>query len=171
MFNADALDDFEEGMTQPYAIVCIAEMCEAKKSGLDLPLRWRCFLDPMASNRKVSIGVAGLPCVTCQTDFTSDGWTLEEIRILSDYLRYYGIQYVLTFSFAFSLVRWSLNVRLISAWVAFRPGTVIPFVERAARSIMYLNFTCSRACSGWTEKTKIVNKMILEAPTLRVTLI
>jgi hypothetical protein len=40
-------------------------------------LRWRCFLDPVSSNRKVAIGVAGLPCVTCQIDLASDRRTLE----------------------------------------------------------------------------------------------
>jgi hypothetical protein len=72
MFNANTFDNFEEGMTQPYTVVCVAEVCEADKSSLDLPLCWRCLLDPMSSNREVAISVAGLPCVTRQIDLASD---------------------------------------------------------------------------------------------------
>jgi hypothetical protein len=32
----------------------------------------------MASNRKVAISIAGLPCVTCQIDLARDSWTLKE---------------------------------------------------------------------------------------------
>ena len=39
-FNAHPFENFEEGLTQPLAIVCVAKMCEAKKSALGFPLRW-----------------------------------------------------------------------------------------------------------------------------------
>ena len=65
MFNANAFDYFKEGVTEPYTIVCIAETSETKKSSLDLPLSWCRFLNPMSSNCKVTINIAGLPCVTC----------------------------------------------------------------------------------------------------------
>ena len=145
-------------MTQTYTIVGIVKTCEAEKSSLGLPLCWRCLLDPMPSNRKVAVSVAGLPCIACQIDLASDRWTLgKKLEYQTTISRY-----VLTFNFAFSLVRWSLNVRLISARVAFRPGILTPFVARAAISIISLNFGCSRACSGYREKTRLANKTVPE---------
>ncbi len=69
----------------------------------------------MTCNCEVAIGVAGLPRVTCQIDLTRDLWTLEKRkRTLHNVSRN-----VLTLSSAFSFVRWSLNIDLISARVAF----------------------------------------------------
>jgi hypothetical protein len=67
MFNAKVFDNFEKGMNQLYAIVCIAEVCKANKSCLDLPLCWCYLLDPMSSKCKIAISVAGLPCVGFHT--------------------------------------------------------------------------------------------------------
>jgi hypothetical protein len=55
-----------------------------------------------------------------------------------------------TFKFFLSVVRWSLNMRMISARVALRPGILTPFVAREAMSIISLNFGCSNARSGYT---------------------
>ena len=41
VFDANPLEDFEEGLTQSHAIVCIVKTCEAKKSTFSFPLR-RC---------------------------------------------------------------------------------------------------------------------------------
>jgi hypothetical protein len=85
MFNADTFENFEEGMTKPYTVMCIAKTCKAEKSGLSLPLRRCCLLDPMTSNRKVAISIAGLPSITCQIDLAGDRWTLEKIRKLNHF--------------------------------------------------------------------------------------
>jgi hypothetical protein len=65
VFNADPFESFEKGLTQPLTVVCIVKTREAKKGALGFPLRWCRLLDPMASNRKIAIGIAGLPRVTC----------------------------------------------------------------------------------------------------------
>jgi hypothetical protein len=40
VFNANLFENFEEGLTQPLAVVRIAKTREAKKSTLGFPLRW-----------------------------------------------------------------------------------------------------------------------------------
>jgi hypothetical protein len=47
-------------------------LSEPKQRILGGPLARNSFLNPVASHRKVGIGVAGLPRITCETDFTFD---------------------------------------------------------------------------------------------------
>lgn len=65
MLNADPLDDFEQGLAQPLAVVSVAKSREADQSALDFPLRGCRFLDPMGRDREITVGVAGLPSVAC----------------------------------------------------------------------------------------------------------
>jgi hypothetical protein len=69
---ADAFDDFEEGLTQPLTIVSVVKSGEAKEPTLDFPQRRCRFIHPMAGDSKITVGVAGLPCVTCEIDNACD---------------------------------------------------------------------------------------------------
>jgi hypothetical protein len=87
VLDANPFENLEKSLTKPFTIVRIAETCEAKKSSLIFPLRWRCLLNPMASNRKVAVSVAGLPCIACQIDLADDRWALKKLRRLNQYLK------------------------------------------------------------------------------------
>jgi hypothetical protein len=54
-----------------------------------------------------------------------------------------------TLSWAFKPQRWSLNMRMIFARVAFWPGIVMYFVARDATLIISWNLGCWRACIGY----------------------
>ena len=71
-----------------------------------------------------------------------------------------------TFNFTLSFVKWSLNVQIISARVAFRPGILTPFVARDATSIISLNFGCSSAWMGFAFASKF---KILTSSNIKVT--
>ena len=133
----------------------IAELCEAKKAILELPLGWCCFVNPMTGNCKIAVYFSCLPGITGQVDFPSDCQTLDSISLRELELHKY-LGHRLTLSRAFNFVRWSLNVCMIFARVNFRPGTFTPFVAHAAILIISLNFGCSRACIGYTVAQKTV---------------
>ena len=78
MLDANPFDNFKEHLTKPCTIMCIVELYKAKKGALDNPVCGYWFLNPMASYRKVSIGIAGLPCVACYTNLPNDCWTLDK---------------------------------------------------------------------------------------------
>ena len=61
-------------MTKLCTIICIVEPYKAKKGALDNPLCGYWFLNSMASYCKVSIGIAGLPCIACHTRPSGKSW-------------------------------------------------------------------------------------------------
>jgi hypothetical protein len=49
---------------------------EREQRVLNCPLPRHTFLNPVASNSKVCVGVAGLPCITRQANLSADGGPL-----------------------------------------------------------------------------------------------
>lgn len=62
--NTHTVKNFEEGTSETYTIMCIVDFREAKEGTLAFPHCRHGFFDPMTSNGKITVGVAGLPCVT-----------------------------------------------------------------------------------------------------------
>lgn len=145
VLNANLFNDLEEGLTQSLTIVHIVKSREAEKATLDLPLCGHWLLNPMASYHKVAIGIASLPCVTCHINFTNDCWTLDKEWEHETKCQ----RHLLTLSRTFNIVRWFLNICVISDHVPFQPRIVTPFVARAARLIISLNLGCSSARIGY----------------------
>ena len=81
MCYTNPINDFKQGLTQLLTIVSIAELCEAKKAILELPLGWCCFVNPMTGNCKIAVYVSCLPGITGQVDFPSDCQTLDSISL------------------------------------------------------------------------------------------
>ncbi len=63
-------------------------------------------------------------------------------------------------------MRWFLNIRVISTRVDFQLGIFTPSLARAERSIISLNFGCSRACIGYKEKHYHYNLTMLKKYSL-----
>ena len=56
-------------------------MNKAKQGLLNRPLPRHTLFDPVASDGKISVSIASLPCLTCQADFTSHGETLTRMSV------------------------------------------------------------------------------------------
>ena len=79
MCNADTIENLEQGTAEALTIVSIIHLCKSEQCGLALPLSWMVFFNPMPSDSKVSIRIAGLPRITCNIDGSADRITLQDI--------------------------------------------------------------------------------------------
>lgn len=113
----------------------VIDLCESEKRTFTFPHRRGTLLNPVAGNRKVSISVAGLPRVASYIDGATDSVALQK-QLTEAAVKALRIR---TFNVFLSVVRWDLNMRTISARVAFRPGILTPLVARDATSIISLN--------------------------------
>ena len=77
MLDPDRFEYLKQCLTEPLTIVCITDTCEAQKSTLELPFSGSSLFNPMSSHGKISVCVAGLPGITCDIHFASDGGPLD----------------------------------------------------------------------------------------------
>lgn len=136
------IQNFKQSATEALPVVCIVDFGETEKCTFALPLGGRLLFDPMACDSKVAISIACLPSIASNVYRPANCITLYTTK--SDTIQYKSILQ-LTLSVFLSLVRWFLNIRIISARVAFLPGILTPLVAREATSIISLNLGCSSA--------------------------
>ena len=51
--------------------------CKTKEGILERPFVWLNFFNPVASDSKIAVGIASLPCVACHVDLTGDCLALD----------------------------------------------------------------------------------------------
>jgi hypothetical protein len=141
--NTDSVQDFEQSTTQALSVVCIVDFGEPEESTFTFPSRECLFFYPMACDSKIAISVTGLPRITSNIDRPEDSVTLHITTRSDNGQHVNGLKRA--FRVFLRLVRWFLNILVISARVAFLPGILTPLVARAAISIISLNFGCSSA--------------------------
>jgi hypothetical protein len=76
--NIKTTTNLEQCLSKASAIVRCVHLGEAKQRMLDGPLPRCMFLNPVAGNSEVHVGVVSLPCITCQTDLPAHSRPLGE---------------------------------------------------------------------------------------------
>ena len=68
MCDADSVQYFEQGATEAFPVMSIVEFGEPEERTFTLPSCGFVFLNPMACNGKITVGVTSLPCVAGDID-------------------------------------------------------------------------------------------------------
>jgi hypothetical protein len=76
VYNPEAVADLEEGLAQSINIVRCVHARETEQRVFKRPLSRRALFDPVACDRKVTICIRCLPCITGQTNVPGDRPTL-----------------------------------------------------------------------------------------------
>jgi succinate dehydrogenase/fumarate reductase cytochrome b subunit len=74
--NNYAIQYFKQSITKAFFVVHIVNFGATKKCTLTFPLSGAVFLNPVASDGKIAISVASLPCITCDVYHAANGITL-----------------------------------------------------------------------------------------------
>ena len=76
VLNSYVFENFKQGLTKPFACVCIVDFRETKKCALEFPFGGCRLLNPVTRYSKIAIGITGLPCVASDVHFTCNLRTL-----------------------------------------------------------------------------------------------
>jgi hypothetical protein len=76
VYNPEAVADLEEGLAQSITIVRCVHARETEQCVFKRPLSRGALFDPVACDRKVTICIRCLPCITGQTNVPGDRPTL-----------------------------------------------------------------------------------------------
>ena len=71
--NLEVIAYFIQCLTKVHPIVCCIHLNKPQKCLLNGPYPGKVFFNPVPSNSKIGVGVAGLPHITHETDFTNTG--------------------------------------------------------------------------------------------------